>query len=44
MKNSKSRPKVHPELSLGKNNERGTAKTMIWHWLRYGVELPERLK
>lgn len=42
MKNK--RPKTHPELPLGENYERGTAQTMIWHYLKYGVELPTRLK
>jgi hypothetical protein len=40
----RKRPKIHPELPLGKNHERGTPQTMIWHWLKYGVELPARLK
>jgi len=38
------RPKTHPELSLGQNHERGTPQTMIWHYLKHGVELPARLK
>ncbi len=32
------------QLPLGQNHERGTAQTMIWHYLKHGVELPARLK
>jgi hypothetical protein len=40
----KRQTKNHPELNLGWQHEQGTAQTMIWHWLKYGVELPKRLK
>ncbi len=40
----KIKAKNHPELSLGKEYEHGTAQTMIWHYLKHGVELPTRLK
>jgi hypothetical protein len=32
------------QLPIGWQHEQGTAQTMIWHWLKYQVELPKRLK
>lgn len=32
-------PKFHPELSLGKEHEKGTAETFVWHLLKNNVDL-----
>lgn len=33
------RPKIHPELPLGNNHERGTAETFVWHLVTNKVDL-----
>ena len=33
------RPKFHPELPIGNEHEKGTAKTFVWHLAKNGVDL-----
>ncbi|MBV6513042.1 MAG: hypothetical protein FMNOHCHN_02567 [Ignavibacteriaceae bacterium] len=39
MKTRLKTPKLHPELSLGNEHEKGTAKTFVWHLVKNGVDL-----
>ncbi len=33
------RPKIHPELPLGTNHEKGTSETFVWHLWKNDVDL-----
>lgn len=39
MKTRLKTPKIHPELAIGTEFEKGTAETFVWHLWKNGVDL-----